>query len=155
VSLGCAFFLALFSSCNRIEHKVSPQKLEPTAASIQRSIMNGRCVRCHLDSRKENGYIPLTDFTVLVEDGKPHDHSSHKRFLIKPGCPKQSVFMSILRKGKMPPPPDAALSEGEFDVIEKWITSLKPEAEKLCESDEPVDSVPPGGGEPGGDEPGD
>ena len=147
-----AFFLLLLAACNRAQTGASDQKLEATTESVQRAFVNQSCLKCHTVAKDTNRNVALADINTLIEpEGHVHHHGDPAvRFLVKPGCPKKSFFLSILREGKMPPPPGLKISEEKLQVIEAWITSLKPNA--VCEDlEEPPDSPTPGGDEPGGD----
>lgn len=141
--------LLFLSACNRTETKGNEEKLEATAQSIQRTFVNVSCVSCHTQNTTANRNVVLTDITRIIEEpGQPHEHGK-MRMLIKPGCPKESFFLSIMKEGKMPPKPSEKVSADTVKVIEDWIISLKPNAGKYCNSDEPPDK-PGGGDEPGG-----
>lgn len=116
------------------------RELKPTLQSIQADFVNVKCISCHMTATDKNRYVVLTDLSKLIEGGG-HTHgpggTHHHRHLIKPGCPKQSFFLSILKEGKMPPPPAQKISEKELNVISDWITGLKPSAD--CKDDEPPD----------------
>lgn len=59
--------------------------------------------------------------------------------LIKPGCPKQSFLMMILKAQKMPPLPNPPVDAATIKVLEDWIVSLDPNAGTACDGDEPGD----------------
>ena len=141
-----ATFLFALSACNydRVKStgaggdpKLAP-KLEPTLKSVQEVYVNARCVSCHLEPTTKNRNVALTDIRDVIE--KPHVHGSgpHPKYLIKPGCPKQSFFLSIIKSGKMPPPPAERVSAEDFKELEAFVLSLDPKAAKLCD-DEPPD----------------
>ena len=126
----------------------TPAKLEPSLKSIQTIFVTKKCLSCHTEATERNRNVVLTDLSLLIEktnnDGGHQHHlkdsiplGQMRKNLIKPGCPKESFFLSIMKEGKMPPPPSKATPE-ELKIIEQWITSLKPDAGKSC-SDEPGD----------------
>jgi mono/diheme cytochrome c family protein len=128
--------VALLSACNQPTTIISTQKLESTLESIQRDFVNPNCIQCHTQATENNRYVKLTDLSAVIEK-TGHDHSSpHVRYLIKPGCPKQSFFLSIIRAGKMPP--SGKVSAEEIQTIETFIKNLDPNAKKKCD-DEPPD----------------
>lgn len=138
------WFLPFFFlwGCNTSETKsntpAAEEKLESTQDSIQRNFVNRSCVSCHTEATASNRHVSLTDISKVIE--KPgHDHSggAHIRYLIKPGCPKQSFFLSIIREGKMPP--REKIASDIIKTIEDFIISLNPQAQsgKLCDDDEP------------------
>ncbi len=141
--------LLVLPACSRNSGS-SPQggsvTVSPTQESIQRDFVNVSCVGCHSQPTSKNRNVGLGDISALVV-GHPHDHEAGTmpRMIILPGCPKQSLFLSILKEGKMPP--RGAISQATLQAIETWIISLKPDAGKSCESDEPNDD------ESGTDEP--
>ncbi len=140
--------LFILIGCNRTEIKaIDRRKLEATTQSIQRNFVNVSCVRCHAQAATVNRNVALGDISKIIEaDGHVHEHGS-MRLLIKPGCPKQSFFLSIMKEGKMPPSPEAKVSTETLKVIEDWIVSLKPNAGNACNDDEPGGSRE--SGEPG------
>ncbi len=81
--------------------------------------------------------------TSIEKPGHDHGTGAHPRYLIKPGCPKQSFFLSIIREGKMPPAPAEKISPETIKAIEQFIIALDPKAGKMCD-DEPPDSDGPG-----------
>lgn len=145
-----ALFL-LLSACSGSSGS-SPQSglltVSPTRESIQQNLVNVSCLRCHTQATAKNRYVNLTDIMTLTVPG---DHATeeghHHRVLILPGCPKQSLFLSLLKEGKMPPTPADSVPMATLKAIEDWIISLKPDAGTTCEGDEPQDTEP-GPGEP-------
>ena len=136
-------FVLLLVSCHREQVGATDERLEATVDSIQRNFVNRHCLECHLTATAANRYVSLSDLSTLIEktgDG----HSHHPRFLIKPGCPRESFFLSILKEGKMPPAPAQKVSAEAINTIERWIISLHPNGS--CD-DEPQDTSG------GGDEP--
>ncbi len=127
-----------------------PVGLLPTTQSIQTGFINERCLSCHSDSTEHNRHVNLTDIKQIttVSNGGHSGHlSGHARSpIIRPGCPKQSLVVSILREGQMPPPPSAPIDAKTIEIIETWIRSLNPDDK--CLDDEPGDGIPDG------DEPG-
>ncbi|MBI1861176.1 MAG: hypothetical protein HYR96_09695 [Deltaproteobacteria bacterium] len=116
------------------EQKVSQKPVLPTLESIQVDFVNNQCIACHQVASASNRHVALNDLSQIIEGGGgPH---SHIRRIIKPGCPKQSFFLSILKEGKMPKPPAAPVAPDVLDAIEKWIVSLNPTAGPTCD-DEP------------------
>ena len=127
----------------------TPAKLEPDLKSIQTVFISKKCVSCHAEATERNRFVVLTEISQIIEKTDKKDGHQHhlneatpladqvRKNLIKPGCPKQSFFLSIMKEGKMPPPP-SKVSPDELKIIEQWITSLKPDAGKSC-SDEPGD----------------
>lgn len=127
--------------CDHRELKSRDEKLEATQESIQRNLVNRSCVSCHLDATVKNRYVSLVDIGSVIE--KPGSSPSGRRYLIKPGCPKESFFLSIIREGKMPPAPAQSISTEEIQVIEEFIRDLNPSATSETCSDEPPDSEEP------------
>lgn len=113
-------------------------RVSPTQESIQRDFVNVACLECHRMPTAKNRNVGLSDIGAILENGS-HDHGTTfvARKIIRPGCPKQSLFLSILKEGKMPP--KGKVPGETLDAIETWITSLDPAAEKTCERDEPTD----------------
>jgi hypothetical protein len=126
----------------------TPEPLpQPTLASIQMDFVDRRCVSCHQEATATNRHVKLTNFMEIVEGTGHPPGGAHVRKIIKPGCPKESFFHSIMREGKMPPPPAPKPSPEWLKAMADWITSLKPGA--ICDDE-------PGGGDPDeGDEPND
>lgn len=116
----------------------SPPKLEANLQSVQTVLVNARCVSCHAEPTAKNRQVVLTDIQQVIE--KPHapGRGAHPRYLIKPGCPKQSFFLSIIKSGSMPPRPDERVSAEDIKTLEAFIVSLNPKAGKMCD-DEPPD----------------
>ncbi len=149
VAWGFVLFPVL-SACSASSGS-SPQgasAISPTRESIQRDFVNVSCLRCHTQETVKNRYVDLTDIMNLTQPG---DHNTeaghHHRVLIVPGCPKQSLFLGILKEGKMPPGGAETIPVSTLQALETWIVSLKPDAGKSCNSDEPQDN------QPGPDEP--
>jgi hypothetical protein len=115
--------------------------VQPTRESIQRDFVAGTCLRCHRTPTELNRFVDLNDIGKLTEAGH------HRPAAVIPGCPKQSLFLSILREGKMPPLAAEPIPETTLKAIEDWIVSLRPDAGDSCNGDEPGS-----GGD--GDEPG-
>lgn len=108
---------------------------KPTLASIQKDFVDRKCVSCHQEATHNNRHVKLTNLTEVIEGTGP---SGHVRKIIKPGCPKESFFHSIMREKKMPPAPAEKPTEEVLKIIAEWITNLKPGA--ICDDE-------PGGGE--------
>ena len=122
----------------------TPAKPQPTLLSVQKDISNKRCLSCHVDASDKNRFVSLIDLGQIIETSShAHVHDGVRRNLIKPGCPKQSFFLSIIKEGKMPPQPLERLSAEELKAVEDWITSLNPNAVLSCVSDEPPDLTNP------------
>lgn len=134
-----------------------PLTVQANQESIQKNLVDKTCISCHQSATASNRYVELTDISKLIE-GAGHEHTpgGPRHNLVKPGCPTQSFFYTIMKEGKMPPPPAGKVSPESLKAVEDWIVSLKPNAGNSCESDEPQDQ--PSGDEPGGsgddDEPG-
>lgn len=130
------------------QRKVSNPSLKPSQESIQIQLVEKSCVSCHESATSKNRHVDLRDIGKIIEG--EHNHatdSDHSRTaLVKPGCPKQSFFLSIMREGKMPPPPAPSIESKSLNIVEIWIKGLK-DVEN-CEPDEPGDD------EIGDDEPG-
>lgn len=141
VLVGCNY-------TSRKHSQSSPVVVQSTRESIQRDFVNVYCLGCHTQANAKNRFVDLTDIVKLAEPG---DHTTeaghHHRVLVQPGCPKQSLFLSILKEGKMPPRPAEPVPAETLRSIESWIVSLKPDAGDSCNGDEPGAGVD-------GDEPG-
>ncbi len=109
---------------------------QATLTSIQKDFVNKKCVSCHQEATASNRHIKLTDLMEIVEGTGHSSGGAHVRKIIKPGCPKESFFHSIMREGKMPPPPADKPSQEWLKAIAEWIAALKPGA--ICD-DEPGD----------------
>lgn len=146
--IGFTVLLLTLVSCNYSDRK-QPQSgefsVEATRESIQRNVVNVSCLRCHTQATPRNHGVELTDILSLTSAPEHAPGGHHHSALILPGCPKQSLFVSILKEGKMPPPPEQPLPATTIATIETWITSLKPGTN--CNSDEP------GGPDSDGNEP--
>lgn len=112
-----------------------PLVIQPTKESIQTEFVNKSCLGCHESASARNRFVDLRDIGVLAEEGHVHEPGGPRHNLIKPGCPKQSFFLSIIREGKMPPPPAPRPSDENLQAVDAWIVSLK--ADATCLSDEP------------------
>lgn len=112
-----------------------PEKITPTIESIQRNFVDKKCLSCHTQATESNRFIVLRDISQLIEG---NTSGSGRKNLIKPGCPKESFFLSIMREGKMPPPAYGGVGEESIKTIEEWIAGLNPNYE-LCSKDEPPD----------------
>jgi len=124
--------------------KGPPKELFPTLQSVQTDFVNDRCLSCHQTATAQNRQVALVDIALLIEgNGHNHGHGNTGRHLIKPGCPKQSFFLSVMREGKMPPPPGEKVPSETLKIVETWIVELKPNAGNSCNDDEPPD--PPEG----------
>lgn len=151
---GFAVLLSLLSGCSR-SSEPTPQggavTISPTQESIQRDFVNVTCVGCHRQATAKNRNVALSDIGSIIA-GKPHDHDAGPmpRMIIIPGCPKQSLFLSILKEGKMPPAGTSTIPSETIQAIEAWIKNLNPDPGNSCNSDEPQDHDPdpdePGGG---------
>lgn len=118
-------------------------KIEPNKESIQKNLMDTACVACHRGATSSNRFVDLSDIETVISTGEHiHDPSAPRHDLVEPGCPKQSFLLSIMREGKMPPPPAERPSDEGLKAVEDWILGLKPGS--TCDSDEP-------GGDDGGD----
>jgi|GEM_PF-1817699 len=116
---------------------------QPTLASIQKDFVDRKCVSCHQEATSANRHVKLASLMEIVEGTGHPPGGAHVRKIIKPGCPKESFFHSIMREGKMPPPPAPKPTQEWLKAMSDWITSLKPGA--ICDDE-------PGGGDDG-DEP--
>lgn len=124
-------------------------ELEPNAASVQSELVGKRCISCHVQATHANRHVDLSDVT---KGGS----------WMRPGCPNQSLLLSVLKEGKMPPPPAARLQPSDVAIVARWIEDMVLPEDRRCEdSDEP--GADDGGAEPGepgsddgeDDEPGD
>ncbi len=141
---GLVVLFPLLSACSGNSGSSSQGvTVSPTRESIQRNFVNVSCLQCHAQATPKNRYVDVTDILTLT---KPGDHTTdaghHHRVLIKPGCPKQSLFFSILKEGRMPPPPSDPIPAATIQALDDWIVSLKPNPGTGCNSDEPVDTNP-------------
>ena len=126
--------------------------VEPTMESIQKNLVDKNCVSCHQSATSANRLIALGDLSVVIQTPDAHhDHNSMRQDLIKPGCPNQSFFYTIMREGKMPPPPTTEVSEENLKTVEQWIVSLRPDAGPTCDHDDDEPGDDSGGDD---DEPG-
>ena len=114
------------------------QKLTPDIQSIQSDFVNQRCLSCHSEPTSRNQNVWLGDIFQIIE-GNPIRFPGARQNLIKPGCPKQSFFLMILKAQKMPPTPNPPVDASTLKVLEDWITSLDPNAGTACDGDEPGD----------------
>ena len=117
-------------------------KISPTIQSIQHDFVDKKCLSCHGQATERNRYVALSDLGSIMDVGSHSHHPNEmRRDLIKPGCPKQSFFLSIMREGKMPR--GEKVDEETLKTIEQWITGLKPDAGSTCNfsGDEPPDTA--------------
>lgn len=142
---GLLLLLPLLGACGKNSGSTpqgGPITVAPTLEGLQKNFVDVSCVKCHTSATAKNRWVDLTDILALTKAG---DHTTeaghHHRILIQPGCPKQSLFLSILKEGKMPPSGDA-VPASTLQALETWIVSLKPNAGTSCNSDEPQDSHP-------------
>lgn len=115
-------------------------KLKPEIQSIQTDFVNTKCMNCHSNATERNRFVDLRDISQIIE-GSSHSHQpgETRRNLIKPGCPQQSFFLSIMKESKMPPSTADRINEESLKIIEDWIIGLKPNAGNICNDDEPPD----------------
>lgn len=81
-------------------------------------IMRERCARCHnpnLDRTQNKGFQSAGDYQELVNDADYVDTEEAK---------DGEVYKKI-KKAKMPPSPNEALSEKETETLLKWLESLQ------------------------------
>lgn len=116
---------------------VRQQKLAPDLNSMQ-NFVNRRCLECHLEANARNQRVVLFDLSTIIE-GSLVRLPGARQNLIKPGCPKQSFFLMVLRANKMPPRPAPIIDEESLKTIEDWILSLDSGTGTNCNSDEPAD----------------
>lgn len=114
------------------------QKLAPDLQSIQSDFVNPRCLSCHSEPTSRNQNVWLGDIFQIIE-GNPIRFPGARQNLIKPGCPKQSFLMMILKSQKMPPLPNPPVNAATIKILEDWIVSLDPNAGTTCDGDEPGD----------------
>ena len=120
---------------------VADEKLSPTLQSIQTGFIDKKCISCHSQPAEKNRFVVLVDLSQVIEGaGHEHEHGGIRK-LIKPGCPKESFLLSILRKGNMPPDAATKISDETVKVVEDWIAGLRPIG-STC-SDEPPDLTDP------------
>lgn len=118
-------------------------ELEPNAASIQSELVGKRCVSCHTEATHANRHVDLSD---VAKGGS----------WLRPGCPSQSLFLSVLKDGKMPPAPAARLEGSKVDIVARWIEDMVKAEDRHCEdTDEPGTGDGGEPGEPGSDDGGD
>lgn len=131
-----------------------PLTLDATQDSIQKLIVDTRCVACHSAATASNRHVVLTDLTKVITPpgAQPaHDHDSDlpNTNLIRPGCPNKSFFYSIMKEGKMPKDASQRLTDDELTKVATWIKSLWAGTGDPCkDTDEPGDDDDDGG-EPG------
>ncbi len=143
----------------------TPFALTASTESMQRDLVDQRCVSCHSEATDANRHVDLRDVEELIvghrDDGHPHDGGTGhaRKDLVRPGCPEQSFFFTIMSNGEMPPAPTAHLTVDELEVVRNWILGLWQGPGDPCVSDEPGTDDGGGTDEPGGDgasdEPGD
>lgn len=148
IALG--FGLLTLAACNQSTTKVpesGPLRVQANRESIQRDFVNGTCLRCHGEATARNHFVDLRDIARHTAPRNPgaEDGHHHHEPLIKAGCPKESLFLAVLKSGEMPPRPSDPVPAETLQAIETWIRSLDPQA--AC-SDEP------GTGDGQDDEPG-
>lgn len=124
------------------EPNPSPVEIEsqmtPDLKSIQSEFVNKKCLSCHSQPTEKNRFVALSDISQIIAGiGHTYESSHMRRNLIMSGCPKQSLFLSIIKEGKMPPSEN--VSAVILRTIEEWIVSLKPSAGRACQDDEPPD----------------
>lgn len=110
-------------------------KLQSDLNSIQQDFVNPRCLSCHSEATSSNRDVSLRDISQIIE-GQWTVNLMARRNLIKPGCPLQSFFYTIIKSGEMPP--NESVDGESLRMIETWIVSLDPSASDNC-SDEPGD----------------
>lgn len=114
------------------------QKLTPDIQSIQSDFVNQRCLSCHSEPTVRNQNVWLGDIFQVIE-GNPIRFPGARQNLIKPGCPKQSFLMIILKSQEMPPRPNPPVDGPTLKILEDWILSLSPTPRADCDGDEPAD----------------
>lgn len=113
-----------------------PEKIElqGNSASIQSELVTKRCISCHSEATHANRHVDLSDVTKAAS-------------WLRPGCPDQSLLLSVLKDGKMPPAPAARVEAADIEVVARWIEAMVSVEDRHCEdTDEPGRDD---GGEPG------
>lgn len=101
--------------------ETEPTPIEPTFPSIQKHVLQMKCISCHTPG-DHAGRIPLVTKRDLLES--PLD-------LVVPGNPDDSGLMIVLEPGarKFMPPPESGItpiSEEEKNAIRTWIQNGAP-----------------------------
>ena len=97
----------------------------PTLTAIQKNVFGAICTNCHFPGGP--GPMPLTSEKVSYANlvNVPSVESPLVR--IAPGDPDSSYLFHKITGApdivgdRMPPPPEAALTEGEIEAIRQWI----------------------------------
>lgn len=133
--LALATFVWACAPTHRLGGESRPvgEKLKATLGDVQTRIINPKCLSCHTTSNPDNRNIGLANIADLIEGSS----SLAPRKIIKPGCPEQSFFFTIMRTGEMPTRGPRVNSE-ELAAIEEWILGLARPILANC-SDEPGD----------------
>lgn len=97
----------------------------PTYSGDIRSIFTSRCVMCH----GEPSILPQGTPNGLYLDTYEHVMQGSNYFsVIQPGDPENSLLVTMVKKGTMPPenlniPP---LTEEQIETITRWVTAGAP-----------------------------
>ena len=99
----------------------------PTLAAIQKNVFGGVCLNCHFVGGP--GPMPLTSEEVSYANLVNVPSVESPLLRVAPGDPDSSyLFLKIIAApgivgDRMPPPPEAALTEGEIEAIRQWIAA--------------------------------
>ncbi|MFN0198283.1 MAG: PSD1 and planctomycete cytochrome C domain-containing protein [Planctomycetaceae bacterium] len=99
-------------------------------------VLEARCIKCHGGEKLEGGLDLRRRFTIL----KGGD--SGTAFI--PDKPDESLLLTKIEAGEMPPPGEDPLDEQQKQIVRAWIASgarLKNETEPPLEEAEPVSRV--------------
>lgn len=95
--------------------EIPEEPLEPSFTSIQKNILNKRCLACHSPNGSAD-HIPLVSYNDLINS---------PREIVIPENPEESgIIIAIKRTDdkRMPPPETGSqLTTNEIQIIEKWI----------------------------------
>ena len=83
--------------------------------------------------------VDLSDLGKVIAAGEHSHQPTDLRKIVVPGCPQESLFLSVMRENIMPPPPREQVSPTELTIVEQWIKALDPQAK--CGQDEPNDGT--------------
>ena len=96
-------------------------------------VLANNCRQCHQDPSRYGAPMPLLSYEELTADS-----------ITEPGTPVYKLARTRMREegSRMPPPPNAAVSDADLATFDAWIAAGTPRGDEACGSEVKPDPKP-------------